>query len=648
MIDAWKKILNEADVISFDIFDTAIIRPFYTPSDIFYIIENDIQNKVSSVDIYPFHDLRIIAEKNARNKVREEEITLDDIYAELANISTIDNEILVHTKNLEMAYELQFCKKRESIYEVYKHCKSNNKKVIFTSDMYLDEKTVRQILQNAGYDEDPLFLSSSYKKTKRTGTLFDVAFSGINPQKVVHIGDNYTSDYLACTKKGVQSVQINSPIQNFEKFILKAGNISDIYALNDPKYSLGLRCAYALIANKFFDSTESPDCYSPAFIGYVYLGLHLYGLTHWLITQTDQHQNIVFCARDGYLPMKSAKIMLPEFKKQKKIKYFFTSRLAMLPFIFRDDHIELLISHLDYSKFSPAKIIQVIHPFLKKSFVQTSETTSCKTFATEASFLIFLKNIKTELDAGKLNQHVKATKRYFDCFFSEKSALFDIGYSIRVETILHKTYGYCIDSFYVHQTSDMGLRRSATFNIPENSFYSFVPKFSGGLREQLFSKIAPSCTGYETSQERFKVLFSDNYFKNENAIIKETQNWAITFINDFCKVFKTNIPIMKIKAHAASNLLECFLNTANKKSMKHFKNCCFDDFISFDDKNLSLYSLTLGGTSRASIYMPPQIAKSKIKKAFFYLISDPVFFKHKVLIHIKNRVARFVNILTKK
>ena len=37
---------SDFDIVSFDIFDTLIIRPFYTPTDLFYLIENKIQKKV--------------------------------------------------------------------------------------------------------------------------------------------------------------------------------------------------------------------------------------------------------------------------------------------------------------------------------------------------------------------------------------------------------------------------------------------------------------------------------------------------------------------------------------------------------------------------------------------------------------------------
>ena len=37
---------SDFDIVSFDIFDTIIIRPFYTPTDLFYLIENKIQKKV--------------------------------------------------------------------------------------------------------------------------------------------------------------------------------------------------------------------------------------------------------------------------------------------------------------------------------------------------------------------------------------------------------------------------------------------------------------------------------------------------------------------------------------------------------------------------------------------------------------------------
>ena len=69
------KLLNNAKVISFDVFDTLIIRPrFTTPSDLFNLIHPEDPT---------FKSRRIEAERQARKLSPLEDIKLEEIYKEL-------------------------------------------------------------------------------------------------------------------------------------------------------------------------------------------------------------------------------------------------------------------------------------------------------------------------------------------------------------------------------------------------------------------------------------------------------------------------------------------------------------------------------------------------------------------------------------
>ena len=55
--------IKDYDVISFDIFDTLIFRPFSSPTDVFYLIGEKF-------DFLDFKNLRVWAEWDARMKCR--------------------------------------------------------------------------------------------------------------------------------------------------------------------------------------------------------------------------------------------------------------------------------------------------------------------------------------------------------------------------------------------------------------------------------------------------------------------------------------------------------------------------------------------------------------------------------------------------
>ena len=96
------KDLLQFDVISFDIFDTLVFRPFKKPTDLFMIVGG----RLNCLD---FHKIRQNAEKAARiekfNKTGSYEITLEDIYAKVERMTGIPADIGVKT---EFQTELDF------------------------------------------------------------------------------------------------------------------------------------------------------------------------------------------------------------------------------------------------------------------------------------------------------------------------------------------------------------------------------------------------------------------------------------------------------------------------------------------------------------------------------------------------------------
>jgi predicted HAD superfamily hydrolase len=80
---------------------------------------------------------------------------------------------------------------------------------VFDTDMYMDSSTIEEILQNCGYDlaDVPIYVSSEYGKTKRSGNLFRTVLEHeeVEASKILHIGDNLISDYLMPKKCGMKS-----------------------------------------------------------------------------------------------------------------------------------------------------------------------------------------------------------------------------------------------------------------------------------------------------------------------------------------------------------------------------------------------------------------------------------------------------------
>ena len=79
MIDEFTRLLPSFDVVSFDIFDTLLLRPFLKPTDLFWKLERDEGAKGFAED-------RIAGERRAHAKARAAgrvEATFQEIYEEI-------------------------------------------------------------------------------------------------------------------------------------------------------------------------------------------------------------------------------------------------------------------------------------------------------------------------------------------------------------------------------------------------------------------------------------------------------------------------------------------------------------------------------------------------------------------------------------
>ena len=199
-INKLKNLIDNHDVISFDIFDTLLLRPFLLPTDLFaYLGQQE--------NVPEFCTIRQLEEKKARMRIRlknknYEDVTYDEIYASLLNKN------YSKFKELELNLEKETLTQNQEIYEVYQYALSKNKKIIITSDMYLSKDFLKEVLAINGYDKYfKLYVSSEIRKTKSSGALYKYIIDdlGVNANQILHIGDNYNSDIVNANKSGIST-----------------------------------------------------------------------------------------------------------------------------------------------------------------------------------------------------------------------------------------------------------------------------------------------------------------------------------------------------------------------------------------------------------------------------------------------------------
>ena len=216
-----KKSIEAAQVVSFDVFDTLIVRITARPEDVFELMEHitGIKNFASERE-----NLQMQCSIMVENTRKEPHATFDDIYKFMEEKSSLDTGRYTweELKELELEVEKAVLVQNKPVYELFSYARSLGKRVILTSDMYLGKAELLPILRSCGYsDFDGIYVSADVKKTKYRLDLFAyvVSSEAVPAEDIVHIGDNYEHDVVNARKCGLKS-ELYEGNRNKEKLSL--------------------------------------------------------------------------------------------------------------------------------------------------------------------------------------------------------------------------------------------------------------------------------------------------------------------------------------------------------------------------------------------------------------------------------------------
>ena len=679
--------------VSFDIFDTLIKRPFFVPTDLFLLLNKYFREYTNGATGMDFSKIRIYCEQLARERIENEEcqeITLDQIYDTIATEYGIEKNVLDKLKSKEMEYEVRFCTRRNTGYELYTLALAMGKKVIFTSDMYLSRETINKILEKNGYiDNEKLYLSSEIKLSKSKGDLFKYVLSDlkIESAQMLHIGDNYGPDVEIPRKLKINSMHLpkaTDVAQNQEKVNL----FSKMLMQNMPFWRdnaaamnfVGIRTMLAIVANKYFDNPFTAfNKYSdfnadPYLIGYYILGMYTFGISKWLLDETEGqgYTNMVFMARDGYLPMEAYKIMKKFYKNVPEEKYLYVSRKALVPItIMSKLDFYKLPECINVTKHTPREILKYLKDCIKENcdieeILKKNNIEIDKKLKDIMSFNIFIKVVIDNLyDEQKHMNNLSKLKTYFDKFYENKSATFDVGYSARPELFLSNLCKKPIDTFFLNVNKDEAFRHSDMASFKLKTFFSGKPSATGFAYESMVSALAPSCIGYNINGNEVEPIF-EKYDKTyqEEFVISIMQNAAIEFIQDITKIFGEEIKELYYEKYYVSLPVMAYINSAKEIDKSIFNAIYFEDDVRLNEpvkmttewnKELGyrnqrpMQELIYGGFSRNEGYSgylnynryPDLEHHSKPVRFIYYILYDRETFKRRMRETFKNHKTLF-------
>lgn len=318
------------DVISFDVFDTLILRSFARPTDLFFMVGQKLG--------YPdFERIRREMEQKARKRKYQQyghtEVTFEEIWEVMEEETGISAAYGART---EWETELQYCFANPYFAEIVRILQEKHKKMIITSDMYLHREQIRELLQKAGYPEfSGYYVSCEYGCGKGQGTLYQIVKQNCGQElKYAHIGDNAFSDQKRARESGFDAY----PYQNVNTW-------GEKFRSEDMSAILG--SMYRGIINAHLHN--GLNRYSMAYeFGFVYAGLFVLGYCQFIHEYAKMHQTdkILFLARDGDILNQVYQMLYPAEKDC--CQYVYWSRLAatkMSAKYFKYDYFRRFLYH---------------------------------------------------------------------------------------------------------------------------------------------------------------------------------------------------------------------------------------------------------------------------------------------------------------
>lgn len=322
-----RTMIQNAEVVSFDIFDTLLCRRVLRPIDVFRLMDEQLQmtdNTFSAQRMKAESELLVGSNYN-----------IDDIYKQLQLNTGETDEKIAYLKKLEIDTEKKVLRRREDVCKLLAEACRQGKQVYLISDMYLSEAVVREILAEKDITQYHKLYVSTNHKTSKTEKLFEVVRdeNGIKPEKWLHIGDNQFSDIYTPSKLGITTYRLYSTTEMLEE---------SIYAkVLEEKHSLEENVIISYFAAEAFNSPfagfhENGKLMisDGKLLAKLIIAPILMKYVVWLANQVvkDNNDLVLFPSRDGFVLQQ----IYEEIKREycdwnlPESVYLYTSRRSML------------------------------------------------------------------------------------------------------------------------------------------------------------------------------------------------------------------------------------------------------------------------------------------------------------------------------
>lgn len=338
-------LLKEIDTVSFDVFDTLLVRRIHDPDlvkpPIAQYVADLAAERGLNLDWEAVQECRDRHEAALRSKTAETfvdhearyELFMRSMLKELFKESSREriDELYQRVRHYELKIENAMLVPRAGFSDWLKELHAQGKRVLAISDMYLSAVEIEELLEHAGllnYIHDVVSSADSFL-CKASGKAYEMLAEKfeLSPQRWIHIGDHPISDGIRATEAGLKhALVLQDPEERRRKAIARHYHAYAIYR----KFWTG-RTLQQFMAPM---EAETQPCSGMYMAGYNFFG-PLMGVFIQSIAEHCKKRNIskiFFLSREGWMfkqvwekvtPYLYPGVTLPE------IEYLYVSRMAL-------------------------------------------------------------------------------------------------------------------------------------------------------------------------------------------------------------------------------------------------------------------------------------------------------------------------------
>lgn len=352
-----------SSLVSFDLFDTLLLRPFARPEALLWMLEERIEREFG---LAGFAAKRHQAESMVRALAAPgTDVRIEEIYRGLAEAHQLPADLAERLLRLEVETEQRLLTVNPVVAATVRELRGAGRRLILVSDMYLGEVHLRPVLRRLGLDVfDRLSVSADTGRRKDRGDVWDdlLEQEGIAQDRLLHVGDNEHSDVQVLVDRGFpHPLHVMRPAALLG--VMPGG--ADLIATFRQRPSWRNELMLGLVANRVSQhlgtasGSSDPPFADPRVFGYGVIGPIVFVFMTWLLRslRRDRSTSVRFLSREGWLLnrlyqwMRAHPAVVETMPSLPEGRYFYCSRsVFLLAAIEQESDLEMALgAHYDGS-----------------------------------------------------------------------------------------------------------------------------------------------------------------------------------------------------------------------------------------------------------------------------------------------------------